>query len=71
MSYDDILTKINLSTLKDRRDYLCKKYFIYICKLAHIKSTVYCPKKGMLTMIYDVVIRTHYLFLVQIDTTIP
>ena len=28
MSYDDILTHINLSTLKDRRDYLCKKYFI-------------------------------------------
>ena len=25
MSYDDILTQINLSTLKDRRDYLCKK----------------------------------------------
>ena len=28
MSYDDILTQINLSTLKDRRNYLCKKYFI-------------------------------------------
>ena len=28
MSYDDILTHINLSLLKDRRDYLCKKYFI-------------------------------------------
>ena len=25
MSYDDILTHINLSILKDRRDYLCKK----------------------------------------------
>ena len=30
MSYDDILTQINLSTLKDRRDYLCKaKLIIY------------------------------------------
>ena len=30
MSYDDILTHINLSTLKDRRDYLCKKQFIHM-----------------------------------------
>ena len=28
MSYLDILNHINLSTLKERRDYLCKKYFI-------------------------------------------
>ena len=27
MSYVDILNHINLSTLKERRDYLCKNYF--------------------------------------------
>ena len=32
MSYDDILT---LSTLKDRRDYLCKKYFINMKARSH------------------------------------
>ena len=26
VSYDDILNHINLSTLKERRDYLCQKY---------------------------------------------
>ena len=40
MSYVDILKHINLSTLKEIRDYLC-----LIGKLAHIKSTVYSPKK--------------------------
>ena len=30
MSYVDILDHINLSTLKERRDYLCKKYFINV-----------------------------------------
>ena len=71
MSYDDIslLTQINLSTLKDRRDYLCKKYFINMQARSH-KSTVYCPKKGILTMICDVVIRTHYQLLIQIYTNI-
>ena len=28
MSYVDIINHINVSTLKERRDYLCKKYFI-------------------------------------------
>ena len=42
----------------------------YVDILNHIKSTVYCPKKGMLTMICDVVICTHYLLLEQIDTGI-
>ena len=70
MSYDDILTQINLSTLKDRRDYLCKKYFINMQARSH-KVNCLLPEKGMLTMICDVVIRTHYLLLVQIDTNIP
>ena len=35
MSYDDILTHINLSTLKDRRDYICKKYFINMQARSH------------------------------------
>ena len=69
MSYVDILNHINVSTLKERRDYLCNKYFINRqAILAHIKSTVYCPKKGMLTMICDVAICTHYLLLEQTDT---
>ena len=72
MSYDDILAHINLSTLKDRRDYLCKKYFINMQARSHkVNSLLYCPKKGMLTMICDVVICTHYLLLVPIDTKIP
>ena len=70
MSYDDILTQINLSTLKDRRDYLCKKYLITMQARSH-KVNCLLPEKGMLTMICDEVIRTHYLLLVQIDTTIP
>ena len=42
-----------------------------ICKLAHIKSTVYCPKKGTLTMICDVARYTHYYpFLGQMGTVI-
>ena len=68
MSYDDIFTQINLSTLKDRRD--CKKYFINMQARSH-KVNCLLPEKGMLTMICDVVIRTHYLLLVQIDTNIP
>ena len=32
------------------------------------KATVYCPKKGLLTMICDVVICTHYLLLGPIGT---
>ena len=70
MSYDDILTQINFSTLKDRRDYLCKKYFINMQARSH-KVNCLLPKKDMLTMISDVVIRTHYLLLVQIDTHNP
>ena len=72
MSYDDILTQINFSTLKDRRDYLCKKYFINnIMQARSHKVNCLLPKKDMLTMISDVVIRTHYLLLVQIDTQNP
>ena len=70
MSYDDILTQINLSTLKDRRDYLCKKYFINMQARSH-KVNCLLHEKSMLTMICDVVIRTHYLLLVQIDKQIP
>ena len=66
MSYVDILNHINLSTLKERRDYLCKKYFINMQASSH-KVNCLLPKKGMLTMICDVVICTHYLLLEQID----
>ena len=46
MSYFDILNHINLSTLKERRDYLCKKYFINMQALSH---KVHCllPKKRL------------------------
>ena len=44
MSYDDILTQINLSTLKDRRDYLCKKYFIDMQARSH-KVNCLLPEK--------------------------
>ena len=44
MSYDDILTHINLSTLKDRRDYLCKKYFINMQARSH-KVNCLLPEK--------------------------
>ena len=71
MSYDDILTQINLSTLKDRRDYLCKKYFINMQARSHKVNCLLPEKKGMLTMICDVVIRTHYMLLIHIYTTIP
>ena len=70
MSYDDILTQINLSTLIDRRDNLCKKYVVNMQARSH-KVNCLLPEKGMLTMICDVVIRTHYLLLVQIDTKTP
>ena len=44
MSYVDILNHINLSTLKERRDYLCKKYFLNMQASSH---TVNCllPEK--------------------------
>ena len=35
MSYIDILNHINLNTLKERRDYLCKKYFINMQARSH------------------------------------
>ena len=35
MSYVDILNHINLNTLKERRDYLCKKYFINMQTRSH------------------------------------
>ena len=72
MSYDYILTHISLSTLKDRRDYLCKKYFINMQARTH-KVNCLLPEKGILTMICDgvIILCTHYLLLVPIDTQIP
>ena len=46
MSYDDILTHINLSTLKDRRDYLCKKYFINMQARSHKVNCLLPEKKA-------------------------
>ena len=46
MSYDDILTQINLSTLKDRRDYLCKKYFINMQARSHKVNCLLPEKKA-------------------------
>ena len=43
-SYDDIFTQIYLSTLKDRRDYLCKKYFINMQARSH-KVNCLLPEK--------------------------
>ena len=46
MNYDDILTHINLSTLKDRRDYLCNTYFTGMDKLVCTpasNSLIACP----------------------------
>ena len=54
MSYVDTLNHINLSTLKERRDYLCKKYFTNMQARSH-KVNCLLPEKGMLTMICDVV----------------
>ena len=45
MSHDDILTQIYLSTLKDRRDYLCKKYFINMQARSH-KVNCLLPEKN-------------------------
>ena len=45
MSYDDILTHINLSTLKDRRDYLCKKYFINMQARSHVVNCLLPEKR--------------------------
>ena len=45
MSYVDILSQINLSTLKERRDYLCKKYFINIQARSH-KGNCLLPEKN-------------------------
>ena len=46
MSYVDILNHINLSTLKERRDYLCKKYFINMQARSH-KVNCLLPKKRL------------------------
>ena len=46
MSYDHILTHINLSTLKDRRDYLCKKYFINMQARSHKVNCLLPEKKA-------------------------
>ncbi len=53
MSYVYILNHINLSTLKERRDYLCEKYFINMQANSH-KVHCFLYEKGMLTMICDV-----------------
>ena len=45
MSYDYILTHINLSTLKDRRDYLCKKYFINMQARSHKVNCLLSEKR--------------------------
>ena len=58
MSYVDILNHINLSTLKERRDYLCKKYFINMQARSH-KVNCLLPKKGLSTIICDMGICTH------------
>ena len=45
MSYVDILNHINLTTLKEIRDYLCKKYFINMQASSH-KVNCLLPEKG-------------------------
>ena len=44
MSYVDILNHINLSTLKERRDYICKKYVINMQARSH-KVNCLLPEK--------------------------
>ena len=74
MSYDDIgpiLNHIKLSTLKERRDYLCKKYFINMQARSH-KVNCLLPEKRHAD--YDLRrgnICTHYLLLGQIGTVGP
>ena len=46
MSYVDILNHINLSTLKEIRDYLCKKYFINMQVRSH-KVNCLLPEKWL------------------------
>ena len=48
MSYVDILNHINLSTLKERRDYLCKKYFRNMLAPSHKVNCLLPEKKYML-----------------------
>ena len=69
MSYVDILNHINLSTLKERRDYLCKTYLRNMLAPSH-KVNCLRREKNMLNMICDVEICIHYLLLEQIDSVI-
>ena len=64
MSYVDILNHINLSTLKERRDYLCKKIFINMQARSH-RFNCLLPEQGMLTMICELVIFPHYKLVIH------
>ena len=46
MSYVDILNHNNLTTLKERRDYLCKKYFINMPTSSHKVNCLLREKKA-------------------------
>ena len=52
------MSYIDLSTLKERRDYICKKYFINNMQASSHKVNCLLPEKGRLTMICDGVICT-------------
>ena len=64
------MSYIDLSTLKERRDYICKKYFINNMQASSHKVNCLLPEKGRLTMICDGVICTNYRLLEQTDTGI-
>ena len=62
--------QIVVCTLKERRDYLCKRYFSNIIQSSTHKVNHLLPKKDMSTMISKHAIRTPYQLLGQTDSAI-
>ena len=70
MGYVDILNHIGVCTLKERRDYLCKRNFTNIQSNTHKVNQLLPEKKDISTMISEHAIRTHYRLLGQTDSVI-
>ena len=68
MGYVDCLNHIGVCTLKERRDYLCKRYFTNI--QSHKVNQLLPEKKDISTMISEHAIRTPYRLLGQTDSVI-
>ena len=61
MGYVDILNHIGVCTLKERRDYLCMRYFTNIQSNTHKVNQLLPEKKDISTMISEHAIRTYPL----------